>query len=69
MIPADVRVSALEEAIRVAERAWPQAHTYASENADLYRAQDDVRDRIIDALRERIRFVRQAQSEESEVTP
>jgi tRNA threonylcarbamoyladenosine modification (KEOPS) complex Cgi121 subunit len=31
--------------------AWPRAHTYASENADLYRAQDHAVSRVITAIR------------------
>lgn len=45
-----VHRSAFELAIKRAADAWPRAHTYASENADLYRSQDAVRDRIIGHL-------------------
>ena len=38
--------------IEVAKLAWPRAHTYASENADLYIAQDHVRDTIIEAIKD-----------------
>jgi hypothetical protein len=31
--------------------AGPPAHTYASENAEIYRAQDTMRDRCVDAIR------------------
>lgn len=40
----------IELAIDRATRAWPRAHTYASENADAYRAQDKVRDTIVKSL-------------------
>jgi hypothetical protein len=56
--PAEV--AALVEAARREEReaniaacqkAVPRAHTYASENADIYRAGDAARDRCIEAIR------------------
>lgn len=40
----------VEIAIKRAIKAWPRAHTYASENADAYRAQDRVRDTIVQSL-------------------
>lgn len=47
------RLAALEEAAAVAERAFGgnRAHTYASENADRYRAQDEARRLIAAAIR------------------
>jgi hypothetical protein len=47
----NIRNEHLEEAAKIAEAALPRAHTYASENADLYYAQDAVRDRIVGAIR------------------
>ncbi len=42
----------LEEAARAAEKAYGgPAHTYASENADIYRAQDGACDRIATIIR------------------
>lgn len=41
------RLAGLQEATDAALLAVPPAHTYASENADRYRAQDDARDAII----------------------
>ena len=42
----------LEEAARVAEKAFGgKAHTYASENADIYRAQDAACERIASHIR------------------
>lgn len=35
------------------DSAVPRAHTYASENADIYRAGDYARDRCIAAIRAR----------------
>jgi hypothetical protein len=43
-------LAGMTEAAGVARRAFPRAHTYASENADRYRAQDDARDVIVGAL-------------------
>lgn len=40
----------MREAADVARRALPRAHTYASENADRYRAQDDARDVVVGAI-------------------
>jgi len=48
----------LERGAEVAEATIPRAHTYASENADIYRAQDDARDRIAAALRAEAKEVR-----------
>lgn len=45
------RERVIEECIRAGEKAWPHAHTYASENADLYIAQDRAVKRVIDAIR------------------
>ncbi len=41
----------LELSIAACRRAVPRAHTYASENADIYRAADSARDRSIKAIR------------------
>lgn len=48
---SEARAAALEEAAKACMEAWPRAHTYASENADLYRMQDNIRDRCIAAIR------------------
>lgn len=40
-----------ERCARIAEKAFPPAHTYASENADVYRAQDAAAARIAAAIR------------------
>lgn len=48
---ADERQRVWEEAANVAEQAIPKAHTYASENADIYRAQDDAKLIIVKAIR------------------
>lgn len=45
------REAVIEECAAKAEASWPRAHTYASENADLYRAQDHARDCIVRAIR------------------
>lgn len=53
-----VHQSAFELAIKRAINAWPRAHTYASENADLYRSQDAVRDRIVQHLDDYLKHIR-----------
>lgn len=52
------REATIELAIKRAIAAWPRAHTYASENADLYRSQDLVRDRIVQNLEAYLTFIR-----------
>jgi TolB-like protein len=47
-----VKLDTIEACVRRAERAWPPAHTYASENADIYRAQDHAARTIVKAIRE-----------------
>jgi hypothetical protein len=39
-----------EACVSKGTRAWPRAHTYASENADIYRAQDHAVSVVIDAI-------------------
>jgi tRNA threonylcarbamoyladenosine modification (KEOPS) complex Cgi121 subunit len=41
----------IEECAKAAEKAWPRAHTYASENADLYRGQDHAVRMVVEAIR------------------
>ena len=41
----------LESAAKVAETIYPKAHTYSSENADIYRAQDGTMKSIAKAIR------------------
>lgn len=41
----------IEKCALSAESAWPRAHTYASENADIYRAQDHAVRTVIKAIR------------------
>jgi hypothetical protein len=48
---ADAEKRGMERAAEIAKMAWPRAHTYASENADLYRAQDHAVSRVITAIR------------------
>ena len=48
---AAARAEERERCIAAAERCFPKAHTYASENADLYRAQDDALRVIVAAIR------------------
>jgi hypothetical protein len=50
--------AAVELAIKRAIKAWPRAHTYASENADAYRAQDRVRDTIVKSLEDYLAHIR-----------
>lgn len=58
LTPAEVeaRVAAaqregIEQALETARKSWPRAHTYASENADLYRTQDRAVDHVLAAIR------------------
>ena len=46
-----VKLDTIEACALCAERAWPRAHTYASENADIYVAQDRAVQRVVDAIR------------------
>jgi hypothetical protein len=48
---ADVRAETIERCAQRAETYFPRAHTYASENADVYHAQDDAQIRIAKAIR------------------
>ena len=48
---AQARAAAIEEAAKVAETFFKAAHTYASENAYVYRAQDDAQRRIAASIR------------------
>lgn len=57
---ASARRAAFEECAEIAENAGPKAHTYASENADVYRAYDDARDEIAVAIRARLREIEEA---------
>lgn len=41
----------VERCAKVGEKAWPRAHTYASENADLYRGQDHAAQAVVKAVR------------------
>jgi hypothetical protein len=41
----------LDAAIEAATKATPRAHTYASENADIYRAWDDGAETAINAIK------------------
>ena len=53
---AGFREGAIKErgaCIAACRKAVPRAHTYASENADIYRAGDAARDRCIEAIRAR----------------
>lgn len=45
------RAAIIEECARAAEKAWPFAHTYASENAGLYRGQDHAVQTVVKAIR------------------
>lgn len=47
----EIRNLIIEECAKAAERAWPPAHTYASENADLYRGQDHAVKTVVKAIR------------------
>lgn len=49
--PPSDRNAIIEECAKVAEKAWPRAHTYASENADLYAAQDHAVQTAVKAIR------------------
>lgn len=40
-----------ERCLAAGGKAWPKAHTYASENAELYRAQDEAARRVLAAIR------------------
>lgn len=53
-----IHQAAIELAIKRAFKAWPRAHTYASENADAYRAQDRVRDAIVKSLEDYLANIR-----------
>ena len=46
-----VAAAALKEAAARCHKAVPLAHTYTSENADIYRAADYARDRCVAAIR------------------
>lgn len=48
---ADAERRGMERAAKIAENAIPRAHTYASENADIYHAQDDAMSIIVKAIR------------------
>lgn len=50
VIPA-IQAEALERAAVAGRKAWPKAHTYASENADMYRAQDHAVETVLAAIR------------------
>lgn len=52
---AATREEALREAVEAVKACWPRAHTYASENADLYLAQDGVAATCISAIRALLR--------------
>jgi hypothetical protein len=41
----------IEQCAAAAEKAWPRAHTYASENADIYRGQDHAVSTVVKAIR------------------
>lgn len=41
----------IEECAKAAEKAWPRAHTYASENAEAYVAQDHAVATVVKAIR------------------
>lgn len=45
-----VRADEREACITASRHAWPKAHTYASENADMYRAQDHAVERVLSAI-------------------
>ena len=49
------RREGLEEAAKVAEQRFPRggAHTYASENADIYLANENAAEAIAEAIRDR----------------
>lgn len=47
----EIRNAIIEECARAAEKAWPRAHTYASENADIYRGQDHAVRTVVKAIR------------------
>lgn len=49
--PVADRAAVIEECAKAAEKAWPRAHTYASENADLYRGQDHAVRTAVKAIR------------------
>ncbi len=55
---AEARREGMEEAERIAEKAWPRAHTYASENAETYRAQDHAVSKVVAAIRARIEEIK-----------
>lgn len=40
-----------ERCIAAGQKAWPKAHTYASENADMYRAQDHAAATVLAVIR------------------
>ena len=46
-----IRNEIIEECAKAAEKAWPRAHTYASENADLYYGQDHAVRTAVKAIR------------------
>lgn len=48
----------MEMAAGICKEAVPRAHTYASENADVYRAADGARDRCIKAILARAKETR-----------
>ena len=47
---AAAKAEGMREAAGIARKAWPRAHTYASENADMYHAQDYAVERVIAAI-------------------
>lgn len=47
---AEGRAEGIAWAIEIVRNAWPKAHTYASENADIYHAQDDCAAAILAKL-------------------
>jgi hypothetical protein len=46
-----LRNEVIEKCARAAEKAWPRAHTYASENADVYRGQDRAVRTVVKVIR------------------
>jgi len=47
----EIRNLIIEECAKAAEKAWPRAHTYASENADIYQGQDHAVATVVKAIR------------------
>lgn len=46
-----IRNEIIEECAKAAEKAWPRAHTYASENAEYYEGQDHAVRTVVEAIR------------------